>query len=231
VNEDSRYAEAQTQLRLALDRSPSFRRDTFVVSACNRDAVSAVDSWPDWPGGCLALIGPEGVGKTHLARSWASGCGAFVVADAPIDIAALPTGPLLLEDADRRAADAALFHLMNRAVSGGSLLLTARVAPRTWPSKLPDLRSRLNALLAVEMAPPDDVVLESVLMTFFRDRNIRPDKDLLSYLLRRMERSIPAALGVVSRLDAVGDAAGRGITRALAREVLEAGEDSGDLFP
>ena len=30
-------------------------------------ALAAVEAWPDWLGGCLAIVGPKGVGKSHLA--------------------------------------------------------------------------------------------------------------------------------------------------------------------
>jgi chromosomal replication initiation ATPase DnaA len=173
-------------------------------------------------------VGPQGAGKTHLAQAWAARSGAFIVGDGPIDLMDLPAGPVLLEDADRREADTVLFHLINRAAAGASLLLTAREAPRRWAAALPDLRSRLNALRTVSLGAPDDVVLERVLVKLFRDRNIKPDPEVLAYLLRRMERSVPAAQALVDRLDKAADTSGRGVTRVLAREVLEAGEQAGD---
>ena len=230
MSDESPPTGARTQLRLALRRQPSFDRAHFIVSDRNRDAVAALDSWPDWPGGRLTIFGPEGSGKSHLARAWAARTGAFIAGDAALDLARAPGGPILLEDVDRGVADDALFHLINRADAGGSLLLTARTAPRRWPAQLPDLRSRLNALFAVELEAPDDTVLEGLLLRFFRDRHIKPDADLLSYLLRRMERSATAAQALVSRLDEAADASGRPVTRALAREVLGSDEQSGDLF-
>jgi chromosomal replication initiation ATPase DnaA len=215
---------------LALRRLPVFDRARFIVSDRNREAVAAVDSWPDWPGGRLVLIGPEGSGKSHLALAWAARAGAFVAREADLDLARLPVGPILLEDVDRGVDHDALFHLINRADAGGSLLMTARTAPRLWPAGLPDLRSRLNALFAVEIGPPDDAVLEGLLLRFFRDRHIRPDSDLLSYLLRRMERSATAAQALVARLDEAADASGRPITRALAREILGADDPADDHF-
>lgn len=230
MSDESPPAGARTQLRLALRRQPSVDRAHFIVSDRNRDAVAAVDSWPDWPGGRLVIFGPEGSGKTHLARAWAARTGGFVAGDAALDLARAPVGPILVEDVDRGVADDALFHLINRADAGGSLLLTARKAPRLWPTRLPDLRSRLNALFAVELGAPDDTVLKGLLLRFFRDRHIRPDPDLLSYLLRRMERSATAAQALVNRLDEAADASGRPVTRALAREILGADDLSGDLF-
>jgi chromosomal replication initiation ATPase DnaA len=216
---------------LELQRQPSFERGQFIVSERNRDAVAAVDAWPDWPGGRLALIGPDGSGKSHLARAWAAGTDAFVAGEATLDLARLPVGPILLEDVDRGGlADDALFHLINRADAGGSLLMTARTPPRLWTAGLPDLRSRLNALFAVEIGPPDDTVLEGLLMKFFRDRHIRPEPDLLSYLLRRMERSATAAQALVARLDEASDASRRPVTRALAREILGADDRTDDVF-
>ncbi len=230
MSADPGHDGRETQLRLALHRPPSFDRGDFLVSACNREAARLVDTWPDWPGGRLAVFGPEGVGKSHLARSWAESAGAFVVGDSPVDFARLGHGPVLLEDADRRADETTLFHLINRADSGDSLLLTGRTPPRQWPAGLPDLRSRLNALMAVEIEPPDDAVLRGVLVKLFRERNIRPDQELLGYLLRRIERSVPAAARVVSRIDDVADASRREITRALAREILESGDKTLNLF-
>jgi chromosomal replication initiation ATPase DnaA len=202
----------------------------FIHSETNREALLALDEWPKWHGGCLALIGPEGAGKTHLAMDWAGRAGAAILHPTCGDVATLHGGPVLVEDADH-ADDETLFHLINMAgAAGGGLLLTSRTHPRTWRAQLPDLRSRLNALRVAEIGEPDDVVLEGVLRKFFRERNIKPAEEVYPYLMRRIERSIRVAREVVNRLDDVADAEEREITRALARQILEADARTLDLF-
>jgi chromosomal replication initiation ATPase DnaA len=212
---------------LPLARPPSFRREEFVVSDANAAAVAAVEAWPEWHAGCLALVGPQGSGKSHLAFAWAEAAKATALTpDAThADLEAVRGRPVLAEDAERFSDDA-LFHLFNMAGEpGAGLLLTSRQAPAMWPSELADLRSRLNALPVAELGPPDDVILRGVIEKFFRERNIRPADDLLPYLLRRIERSAPAAREVVLRLDEAADAKQRAVSRALAREILEAEPD------
>jgi chromosomal replication initiation ATPase DnaA len=190
-----------------------------------------LDAWPRWPGGCLALVGPEGVGKTHLARAWAEDTRAVVLDRAKPEVAAAAGRPALLEDVDQGMEDEALFHLINQAAQDGAgLLLTARRPPAAWAAELADLRSRLNALMVAEIAPPDDEVLSGVLKTFFRERNIRPHEDVYPYLLRRMERSIPGAREIVRRLDETEDGVMRPISRVLARRILEGDTENLDLF-
>jgi chromosomal replication initiation ATPase DnaA len=219
------------QLRLGLRRPAAHTRDTFVQGASNRDALSALDAWPRWPGGTLALVGPEGVGKTHLARAWAAGAKAVVLDRACPDVAAAAGRPALLEDLDQGVDAEALFHLINQAArDGASLLLTARKAPVAWPTELPDLRSRLNALMVAEIAAPDDEVLSGLLAAFFRERNIRPHDDVYPYLLRRMERSAPGAREIVRRLDETEDGEHRPVSRVLARQILESDIENLDLF-
>lgn len=215
------------QLRLPLARPTSFRREEFVVSDANAAAVAAIESWPAWHGGCLALVGPQGAGKSHLAFAWAEAAAATALTpDAShADLDAVRGRPVLAEDAER-FSDEALFHLINMAGEpGASLLLTSRQAPSLWPYELGDLRSRLNALQVAELGPPDDVILRGVIEKFFRERNIRPAEDLIHYLLRRIERSAPAAREVVLRLDEAADARQRAVSRALAREILETEPD------
>ncbi|RAK68671.1 DnaA ATPase domain-containing protein [Phenylobacterium kunshanense] len=212
------------QLRLSLGRQslPSF--DDFVRGPSNTEAFEAVRRWPNWPGGCLTLVGPKGAGKTHLAKAWAETAGAVTIDRAAPDLTSAMGRHVLIEDADQGLPSESLFHLINLAGrEGGGLLLTARTLPASWPTALPDLRSRLNALPVAEISPPDDQVLEGVLRRFFRERNIRPPEAVYPYLLARMSRSIPDAEEIVRRLDEAGDEGFRPVTRVLARQILEAG--------
>jgi chromosomal replication initiation ATPase DnaA len=218
------------QLRLDLRRKRHFQRSDFIVSESNADAIATIDSWPDWPGGRLALVGPEGCGKTHLAQAWANKVGAVTVSEWDDSLADLHGRPVLFEDADRRPADETLFHLINIADAGASLLVTGRAPPRGWPADLPDLRSRLNGITVAMIAAPDDVVLEGVLAKLFRELNIRPAEGVIPYLVRRIERSVRAAMNVVAGIDEYADAEGREVTRALAKRVVEGEGRTLDLF-
>ena len=205
-----------------------------MVSSANAEAVRAVEAWPAWPGGALAVIGAEGTGKSHLAQTWASAADAAVIpAKGRVDLGALRGRPVLYEDADRDRTrrDEILFHLFNMAsLAGAGLLLTGRSPPSGWSADLPDLRSRLNGTPVAQIEAPDDAILESMLRKFFRERNIRPAEDVFPYLLRRIERSAPKALEVVQKLDEAADAEGRGVSRALARQILEADPPTLSLF-
>jgi chromosomal replication initiation ATPase DnaA len=217
------------QLRLKLRRPSSYAREDFILSETNRDALRALDDWPAWHAGCLALIGPEGSGKTHLSHEWAARTKAIILHPACTDLADAAGRTVVLEDAEK-AHPETLFHLINMAGAGGGLLLTSRLLPMEWPAELPDLRSRLNALPVAQIGEPDDIVLEGVLRKFFRERNIRPADDVYPYLVRRIERSVPVAREIVARLDEAADAEEREITRALARQILESDTRTLDLF-
>jgi chromosomal replication initiation ATPase DnaA len=212
------------QLRLNLEHAPTFRREDFIASASNAEAADAVDAWPNWLGGALTLVGPEGSGKTHLAAAWAEAHGGrFLETDAGqrISLSELGGQPVAVDDADQ-VDDETMFHLINLAAAEGfGLLLTSRVWPRAWSCSLPDLRSRLNALRVVPLQEPDDVVLRGVLDRFFRQRLIVPPDDLLDYLVKRIERSVPKARDVVALIDEAASAEARGVTVALARKVLD----------
>ena len=219
------------QLRLPLSARISHARADFVIGASNRSAIAAIDAWPTWHGGCLALFGASGVGKTHLAQIWAAKAEAQCLDRSKPCIPAHAGKPVLIEDIDQGFSGVALFNLINEAPQrGGGLLLTSRTPPIAWPTGLPDLRSRLNAMPVVEIAAPDDDVLSGLLTKLLKEHNILPPSDLIPYLLARMERSAQAARLLVEQLDDLADRLQRPITRSLARQLFEAETENLDLF-
>lgn len=213
---------AQLPLDLPL-RAPA-GRDDFVVTAANRLALAAVDGWRDWPLGKLLLIGPDGAGKSHIARIWAEEAQARLVSCGALG-GRPETGAVVVEDADRLAGqpegERALLHLHNLVLAeGGRLLLTARHGPRDWGIVLPDLASRMDATPVARLDPPDDALLSAVLVKLFADRHITPAPRLIGWLVARMERSLAEAGRLVALLDARAMATGRPVGLKLAQEIL-----------
>ena len=220
------------QIPLNFDLRPSLSGEDFLLADCNREAVAWLDKWPEWsPGRALVIYGPAGCGKSHLTSVFmAEGRAAPLSWEqlariSPRDL--LEEGAhFVLENADALVDEEALFHFYNAMrENGGTLLLTARSAPSRWPVKLPDLRSRLNALPAIEIGPPDDFLMEAVLFKHFSDRQLSVDSGVIHYLLARMERSFEAASRVVDSIDKRSLASKRNITVPLAKAVLQQEEE------
>ena len=217
------------QLALALNHADNYAREEFLSGPSNEEALQLVDCWPDWPANVIALIGPEGSGKTHLATIWAAAAGARVVAGRAVREAELPsalaTGALVVEDAAAAADERALFHLINLAREAKSFLLfTARTPPASWPAAVPDLVSRLRALPVVSLRAPDDQLLRAVIVKLAADRQLTLDESVVRYLSTHIERSLAAARAAVIALDHEALRQGRPVTRALAAEMFRDSE-------
>jgi chromosomal replication initiation ATPase DnaA len=209
------------QLALALDHAESYAREDFLSGPSNAGALALIDSWPDWPAHAVALVGPEGSGKTHLASIWAAAAGARVVSGHALDETDLPgalaTGALVVEDSDAIPQDRALFHLINLAREEQAFLLfTARAAPALWPVAIPDVVSRLRALPVVTLEAPDDAMLRGVIVKLGSDRQLILDDSVVRYLSTHIERTFAAARTAVIALDKEALRQGRPPTRALA---------------
>jgi chromosomal replication initiation ATPase DnaA len=215
---------AREQLLLDLEREPALGREDFLPAPGNREALAWIDRWPDWPAPALVLHGPEGAGKTHLARIFAARSGGRQLAPGDLAPGAPPELPrtLVLDPALPVADEVALLQLYNRQRErGGHLLLTAREPAAHWPLALPDLASRLRAAPTVGLAAPDDGLLAAVLVKLFADRQIAVGDEVVGYLVRHMERSFAAARRLVAALDRHSLIQHKPVTVAMARRLLQ----------
>lgn len=216
------------QLALDLRRPVPLQRDRFVTSSSNADAVHALDAFPDPIGGVLAIVGPQGVGKSHLLTAWAHEHDAVLMPGdrvRTVDLASLE-GRLVAVDEAEAVEHETLFHLINLAQSpGGGLVIASRTRPAAWSTDIPDLASRLAAVRVATIAEPDDDLLRALLRSNFERRVIKPSDELIDWLLRRIERSATRAAEVAAALDEAASASNRPVSRVLAREVLGADPD------
>jgi len=214
---------SQLNLDLALD--PIYKREDFLVASCNSDAVAWLEKWPDWPGGGLVLYGPPGCGKSHLLEIWRKKTGAVIINGQELvnGLGELYCNAAAVAvDHSDKADERALLRIYNGAIEGAkTILLTACSAPKLWPVKLPDLRSRMMALPLVGIGEPDDLLLQAVLVKQFSDRQLMVETTVVRYLLVRMERSFEMARRVVEELDSMVVSQGRRVTTVLASKALE----------
>lgn len=203
-------ARMARQLALDLGFRPALGRGDFIVAPSNADAVAWIDRWPDWPDlglgfRALALHGPAGAGKSHLAAVWRARAAEGV----------------LLDDARPPADERQLLHRLNALKeAGGQLLLAGQEAPARWPVRLPDLASRLKAIPAVALGTPDDALLRALYGKLFAERQLTVADGLIDWLIAHLERSGAAAVTAVSRLDQIALEQRKPITIALARTLL-----------
>jgi chromosomal replication initiation ATPase DnaA len=186
------------------ERSP----DTLVVAEANRDAAKLLTDWRTWPNGALALAGPKGAGKTHLALAWALEAGARQVSAtaAPGDAAAIfheSDGRLFIDDADGEREETMLWRVLDLArTQGGAVLLVGGTVPDRWDIVTPDLKSRLSSLAVARLGEPDEALMEVVLRRICREQFIQLSDDACRYVAHRLPRTFAAARLWASALDA-----------------------------
>lgn len=215
------------QFTFDLPLAQHFDRDSLLIGEANSAALSLIDAWPQWASPYTLLAGPTGSGKTHIARAWQLVAGAVTLPASALTIdMTVGANHVLIDDIRPGNFDEVqLFHVMNWVrQSGKTLLMTSTSWPGSWGVQTPDLLSRLRAATTVEIHEPDDVLLRSVFIKLFTDRQLLVDAGVADYLVLRVERSLRSAIQIVDALDRVSLARQTRITKRLAGEVLEAFE-------
>ena len=213
------------QLPLDLQFLTAQGREDFIIGDSNRLAAAMIDRWPDWPGQFRAvnLVGPLASGKSHLAAIWREQSGARPLAALADWHPRNEAGHYVLESPSPGTdwPDEALFHILNRTIEDKSSLLILSpepVAGLVW--RLPDLVSRLRALNLVRLERPDDALLCRLLEKYFADRQLVVSREVVDYMVGRMERSFLAVQTIAAAMDRRSLAERRNLTLPLAREIM-----------
>lgn len=226
------------QLPLALPRLPERCFETFVGAPAGmlehlRTLATGISA------DSVLLVGPGGIGKTHLALSVVAlarqrGRNTFYLelAAAPVDLPTALEGAqtcslVVLDGLEAVAgageAETALFDLHNRVRdAGGTLLYTASAGPDALLLSLPDLRSRLSQCARLAPQPLSDVQRAQALRLRAARRGLAIDDAAIDWLLRHSGRRLSELTDILDRLDTASLAAQRRVTVPFLRQVLTA---------
>lgn len=207
--------------------------DDFAIGESNKSAVKLLNLWPNWGHHALMVVGPNACGKSHLINSFKNQYGGMLID--PLNLPSVTDisaglnkeNPIILMDNAHLVSDeTGFFHIFNSVKeAGGWLLLTALKPPQFWAFTLPDLSSRLKAVPYVEISLPDEGLLRAVLIKQFSDHQLRVNDAVISFLIKRMERSFEGANRLVSLIDNAALSEGKNITVPLAKEAIKIYEE------
>lgn len=224
------------QLTLGISLGPELDFPGF-VSGANASALAAIKALRHQPQ-FIYLWGEPGTGKTHLLHA---ACRTNAEQGRRVGLLPLSRAadyrPEMLEgwdsldvvaidDIGRVLGDPEweqrLFLLYNALRdSGGSLLVSADRPPAAYENGLPDLVSRLGAMLVYQLHPLDDEGRLQALAKRARSRGMELPEEVGRYLLARVSRNMHDLTGLLDRLDRVSLAQQRRLTIPFVRDVLE----------
>ncbi|MEM9169363.1 MAG: DNA replication protein [Pseudomonadota bacterium] len=221
------------QPRLSFGDPPAdFRRQAFVAVDAAADALSFADAWIKSDAGFLAICGPDGSGKTHLGRILCAEFGEpgadadCLTASAPVDVVALlDKGArfVFVDDAHCAPKPQDLVDFLIAAAAAGLRVAVAGAgAPADWARGLKDLETRLEAMPRVTMAPPGEALLQALIAKLFQDRQLDVSADVVRYAAERLPRRFDAARAFVAAADGMANERQGPVTKALARQAIEA---------
>lgn len=215
------------QLAFDISQNPSYAWENYFVTDANGQAVSWIKKWPQWNNRCLILQGPKACGKTHLAHLWQREAEAVFLTPQQITkgslVEIISENPhVIIEDLDILDLGEHYFHLFNLVHEHqGFMLMTSSSQVALLEITLKDLDSRLKATPSVAIHPPDDYLMQALLIKGFADRQLRVNQDIITYILRRIKRSYVALRATLERLDEASLTQGRNLTLPLVRQVID----------
>jgi chromosomal replication initiation ATPase DnaA len=253
-----RVAEAEAMVQDATKHrvpppapSAAWRFATYVEGEANREALRVAQSATGEPGrggSLLLIVGPTGVGKTHLlhaiGNALSSASQAMVAcfsaqqfqdeleealsSEAPGQWLSRyqPVGAFLLDDVQllirEKRAQHELAHLITRFQASGRQVVLTASAP---PGEIEGLQERLAGLLergyVVRIDTPDRDLRRAIVARKLEERHGEVSGELADYLAARSANGIRAVVTMVQRV--LDTAESRGVTPSvtLARELIE----------
>tara|TARA_B100001778_G_C18339040_1_gene516612 strand:- start:13 stop:666 length:654 start_codon:yes stop_codon:yes gene_type:complete len=193
------------QLVFNLTNIKNFNLEDFYVNDNNLEATELIKLWPNWFNGAIVIYGPEKSGKSHLANIWKK------IANASIYnlkddflLSNINTKENFVLDNFHHLSEhdeETFFHIYNQTLNNKKTVMITVDKNKFNRINLKDLKSRFNSFSSATINPPDDNLVNALIVKFFRDQQINIDPLVIAFIAKRIERDYGAIFNFLKKID------------------------------
>ena len=214
------------QLIFNFPTSKIYLKEDFYITESNSEVFNYLDSWPKWSKNIINIFGPHGSGKSHLASIFNKKVSSIMLdcnkLTNNIFIELKSRQALIIENLRKDVPEELLYSIFNTINQENKyLVITSLNAINSYDFTLPDLSSRIKSVLGFEIKLPDDNLIFVILLKSFSDRQIKVEKKIIEYIIKRIDRSYESISKFVSLLDKNSLAKGKSFNYKIIDETLK----------
>ena len=202
-----------------------FEKD-FFVSNNNFEAYKLIESWPSWSSKFVNIFGPSGCGKTHLSKIFKKKLNSFLINASELNndsLTKIKVKECLIIDQYKNNIDEKLFYtILNQCQQSNNYVIVNSIEPiNKIPTKLNDLKSRLESFIYIGIDLPTDDLIRVILTKGFSDKQVETDVKLQEYILKHINRSYEEIFNFIEKVDTLSLSSGKPININLIKRVLK----------
>ena len=213
------------QLLLDFDHNIEFNEHDYYVSRSNYLAFNLIQNWPKWERKILNISGDTFSGKTHLAKIFQYKSNALYLGHCDINEDVFKkiklNETIVIDDFEKIKNENLLYSLFNLIYQDNKYLLI--LSNRTISKinyNLDDLNSRAKNCIFAQIENPDDDLIFAIIVKSFSDRQIKLEKKLLEFIIKRIERSYGKIYEFIYKVDELSLKKKKPINLKTIREIL-----------
>jgi|TARA_B100001179_G_scaffold179046_1_gene134381 chromosomal replication initiation ATPase DnaA len=214
------------QLLLQFNYNQNFNYDDFFVSKSNFFAFQLIKKWPRWEKNILNIHGEKFCGKTHLANIFYNKNKGIKIYENQINNEIFKKLKLyeniIIDGFKNETDEKLLYSLFNLVDSDNKFLLINSITPiNEIEFNLKDLRSRSKNCLFAKIDNPDDELMFAIILKNFSDRQIKIDKKLIEFIIKRIDRSYGKIGEFIYKIDELSLKKKKPIDFKIIKEILK----------
>jgi len=213
------------QLLLEFDHKIEFNEHDYYVSKSNFFAFNLIQNWPNWEKKILNISGDRFSGKTHLAKIFQGKSKALYLTKENINedifkIIKLKES-IIIDDFELIENEKLLYSLFNLIYQDNKyLLILSNKSINEFNFKLEDLNSRAKNCIFAKIENPDDDLIFAIIFKNFSDRQIKLEKKIVEFIIKRIDRSYGKIYEFIYKVDQLSLKKKKPINFKTIKEIL-----------
>ena len=213
------------QLLLDFDHKIEFNEHDYYVSKSNYFAFNLIQNWTKWEKKILNIYGDTFSGKTHLAKIFQNKSKALYLTNNDVNEEIFKKIKLseciVIDDFEKIKNENLLYSLFNLIYQDNKyLLILSNKAISNINYSLDDLNSRAKNCIFAKIENPDDDLIFAIIVKSFSDRQIKLEKKLLEFIIKRIERSYGKIYEFIYKVDELSLKKKKPINLKTIKEIL-----------